>query len=503
MKAVCRIALVFSSILTLAFNAQAATNKASNEPISTIKDKDSSGTATVSIFPINKQVYSDEHIDLTCKEINRDGIVFECNNKTPRDIEFIFEISLDGILQSMWSDVNESTVISGETKEIIYHSQEKLMQPEHKLLTLSCMGFVDNEEYLSFNVVDFDLGGNSNKDEIKKGTSVFTSDLIDIDFVGIFAQGIEFTANNKTANKIDLYIDNIIMNGDVDGYGSAFTIPAHSTGECKHYVTNYVQNFNGDDINSFTGEISANIADLDTITLCELNYENGAMTSSSNTLDSGAIGDIISKNTVQGEKESEISTERVTEQQEEQSMTQTAFEAATHMTKEDLTYENGKWFYRGFLLTPDDCDWLNSRLNKEGSADYGTIYRIVGNLLEGFDIYINTGESYCEWVFGVPYEGRNELVPYVENMKDLYVEKSALISVMKKLESLDSVSGDFDYEYGHLGKYSVSIEDTSACAKELMMSEEMLGDTLAMLKEYAADIQFDGNSCSIIYEGWE
>ena len=88
-------------------------------------------------------------------------------------------------------------------------------------------------------------------------------------------------------------------------------------------------------------------------------------------------------------------------------------------------------------------------------------------------------------------------------MKDLYVEKSALISVMKKLESLDSVSGDFDYEYGHLGKYSVSIEDTSACAKELMMSEEMLGDTLAMLKEYAADIQFDGNSCSIIYEGWE
>lgn len=491
------LALIMAGTLTACGSAGAESTKEELKTEETVVEIVEEVAAPVEeAFSVEKQIYSDDHIDLTCKEIRGDGILFECNNKTPRDILLSFDTALDGILQSMWSDVTESTVMSGEKKEFMYYSQDIISNTEHETITIAGMGFVDGTEYMSFDVVDFDLGGVRNPDKLADGTVIYESDNMDMEFVGLFAQGLEFKISNKTEHAISFFVDEIMMNGDINGYGSAFTMPAHTEGVCRHYVTNYVENFNGDDIKSFTGRIAANLPEQGTVTLCELDYDNGNITSKQNA---------NAPNMSDNNGETESATEDVTEaavQEEKASVTQIAFEAVTTMTKADLTGEKGKWKYKGLLLTTEDCEWIDSSLNKMGTVEAGAIYRKVGYLLEGFDSKINNGKDYCDLVFGVAFESRDALIPYVENMKDFYSEEYPIISIMKKLNMISNVSGEFDFEYGKLGKYSVSISDTVACADELMISERMLGYTLAMLTEYAAEVQFDGNSCTINYEGF-
>lgn len=45
--------------------------------------------------------------------------------------------------------------------------------------------------------------------------------------------------------------------------------------------------------------------------------------------------------------------------------------------------------------------------------------------------------------------------------------------------------------------------ETKACAEEMMISEEMLGYTIARLDEYAAEVVFDGDTCTIRYESFK
>ena len=48
--------------------------------------------------------------------------------------------------------------------------------------------------------------------------------------------------------------------------------------------------------------------------------------------------------------------------------------------------------------------------------------------------------------------------------------------------------------------YSIDILDMSECAKEMQISDKMLGYIFAMLDEYAVEITFNENSCHIEYE---
>lgn len=609
-------------------------------------------------FVVDKEIYSDDHVDLTCKEIDSDGILFECTNKTPRDVELMLDIALDGKLQSMWCDASESTLPAGETKEFFYNANNIIKSTEHKTISIAGIGFVDNTEYLSFDVANYDIGGSSNPDELASGEAVYSSGVMDIEFIGLTAQGIEFKASNKTNGALDFFVDDIVMNDNVDGYGSAFTLPAHTEGICDHDVINYVDNFNGDDIKKFTANFSVNLPDQGTVQLCSMTYDNGNVSStvitdlgnaeaanstetqeasseeseqddslteaeetesssedlasdlSENFLGYGKyVGEDVSvfnadegywdadvpefyhigrsslygnageveadvgwdNKTVtmvmlifdeavhgddyksisskleeqfgpitdsSGEETKEYSysgdcvvtllpsgakigwnTDKAlefmdqksggqTESSFDRSATQVAFDAATHLTKADLTDE-GQWFsggekysFKGNLLDPEDCAWVDDDLNTTGSVEAGAIYREVGNLLEGFDEGLNNGENYCEMVFGVPFGSKDALIPYVESAEDLYKEKYPMVSIMKKFESLDSVSGDFDFDYNYTGKYSIVIENTTDCANEMMISEEMLGYVIAELTEYAPDISFDGNKCTIDYEAY-
>lgn len=488
------LGLALTVMITACGSSGTKTNNIEQQNEEIIKDAIDNNFQAVSPFSIEKMVFSDDRIDLICKSINVDGIVFECNNKSKRDLQLYFMISLDGIYQHMWSDVNESTVISGETKEIICHSQEMMSNTEHKKLSIKGIGFVDNTEYMSFDVVDFDLGGMSNPETLVQGTPVYESEDLAVEFIGFFAQGIEIKINNKTGKSLSFSLENLMLNEDVNGYGSTFIIPARTEGLLQHYVTSYVQNFNGDDIYSFTGTISVDIPEKGRVSLCNLKYENGKIESVLLTKALNLKDD--------SEKTLEIITEKVPESKESYSVTQKAYEAASHMKKSDLTGGKGKWKYKGLLLTKADCEWIDSSLNKEGSVEAGAIYRKVGYLLEGFESKLNSGQDYCSMVFGISFESRDAMVPYIESMKGFYSEKYPIVSVMKKFSGLSSISGDFNFEFGNLGKYTIVINDTTECAKELMISDEMFGYIIAMLTEYNAEIKFEGDTCTINYDGF-
>lgn len=484
MKKCCIIILIVTLSLT-GFVTTSFTAKAEGREIQSMQ----------SAFFVGKQIFSDERIDLAVKEISQESIVFECKNKTTRDILLHFNIALDGICQRMWSDVDESTVMAGKTKEVNYYFQEDIKNTEHNTLTIAGDGFVDNVEYMSFDVVDFELGGDSNPDKLETGKTIFSSDILDIEFTSLFAQGMEFCIENKTNSALAFFIEDIIVNKDMDGFGSAFTIPAKSKGICRHYMTGYVENFNGDDIDSFTASFKANLPTHGTVSLCEMLYDKEKVTSTILAPDLAIKNpkEVIEKNKSlkDDNKNSDI-----------QLSVQEAYVKAINLTKSDLTGKKGSWKYKGLLLTPDDCKWIDSNLNKEGTVEAGAIYRKIEYLLQGFERKVNNGKDYCELVFGIKYESRDALIPYIENAKNLYGEEYPIVSVMKKFDTLNSVSGSFDYNYGSLGKYSIVIENTSECAKELMLSEEMLGYTIAMLSEYDADIVFDGTRCIIEYEGY-
>ena len=177
-----------------------------------------------------------------------------------------------------------------------------------------------------------------------------------------------------------------------------------------------------------------------------------------------------------------------------------AYDTAISLTKKDLTGSKGSWKFQNITLLSEDCEWIDSSLNTKGTVNQGAIYRKMAMLLEGFQAKFNNYTDYSEMLLGFTPDSREEFVPYADNAMTFIVTSQPIKPIMRALEKVSCVSGKFDYEKNTLGVYDVTIADLSVCAKELKISEEMLGYTLAMLSEYAPTISFENNSCHINYE---
>lgn len=174
------------------------------------------------------------------------------------------------------------------------------------------------------------------------------------------------------------------------------------------------------------------------------------------------------------------------------SETKNYYTLATTITKKDLSKNKlGLYSYGDIDFTSDDSDWIDSVLNKEGTVNQGAFYRKMAMLLEGYRRGFNDGSNYSEHLLGFSTTNKEEFKPYVDELSTYIVEENILKSVMSKFSTLNSVIGKFDID---ADSYEFTINDLTACAKELKISEEMLGYILAMLDEYAPTVSFGVNS---------
>ena len=166
------------------------------------------------------------------------------------------------------------------------------------------------------------------------------------------------------------------------------------------------------------------------------------------------------------------------------------------LTKADLTKKNTstgtKYYYHDLPLLSEDVEWIDSPINKKGTVNQGAIYRKLAKLLAGYTLGLNNGSAYSQYIFGDDFS-TDAFSKHAPIVAEFITNEDSLYHILKKFESLECVDGSFDYANN---SWSFSIDDLPQCAKEMHISEEMLGYIFALLDEYAPTITFNGNSCT-------
>lgn len=166
------------------------------------------------------------------------------------------------------------------------------------------------------------------------------------------------------------------------------------------------------------------------------------------------------------------------------------------LTKADLTKKNTstgtKYYYHDLPLLSEDVEWIDNPINKNGTVNQGAIYRKLAKLLVGYTLGLNNGSAYSKYIFGDNFS-TDDFGKHAPIVSEFITNEDSLYHILKKFESLECVDGSFDYANN---SWSFSIDDLPQCAKEMHISEEMLGYIFALLDEYAPKITFNGNSCT-------
>ena len=159
------------------------------------------------------------------------------------------------------------------------------------------------------------------------------------------------------------------------------------------------------------------------------------------------------------------------------------------------------YYYGELIIQNEDVEWLNSSRNTNKTLNQGALYRTIAKYLAGYSMKLNNGSAYCEILTGKPWIDNSTFEPLAKNAATFIVTdaREQLKSIMRKFQSLQSVTGQFDFETGKLGKYTFDIPDLTKCAEEMQISEEMLGYIFALLEEFAPSISFNGNSVYFEY----
>lgn len=153
---------------------------------------------------------------------------------------------------------------------------------------------------------------------------------------------------------------------------------------------------------------------------------------------------------------------------------------------------SGSYQYEG-ITVPD------SEVN---NIEAGTMYRSISRQLEGFYlfgnmIYKNWNTEIASTVFGIDKpESYDDMKPYVDSVFSYITPDATLPQILSWIQECTTVSGEFDYEKAN---FSFEITDLTATAKEMHITEKMLGYVLAVIDEYGPEENFKGKPVREIY----
>ena len=162
---------------------------------------------------------------------------------------------------------------------------------------------------------------------------------------------------------------------------------------------------------------------------------------------------------------------------------------------EHLSITNNGYEFKDYPISDSSVVKIGGEL----TVNQGAMYEEVG---AGLSLYCDFGltQTLDELFFRVLIGTDSE----PENWSELAHELNEFIftdgidkEIISKLETLDCVSGTFDYE---ARKYEFVIADLDKAVSELHITNEMFGYVLAKLNEFPSEIAFDGNSVSVSLE---
>lgn len=485
-KRIYRIFVVFSCVFALLLQVGCKsdnTGESFSDSSNTLIDIENTQNKT----NYDKEIYSSEYVSIICNSINKDKIEFSVSSKLNNNSisVLIDRVALDGKVpiekynENCWIEVEPGTTAIAEFGADINYT-------DHHYLTACISVYSNNKEIENIDIINFNLGGNVNEEyDEPKGKLVYDSSALGITFCGADEKGIRLRINNKMEKSANIAFEKqfTVNNKEYDEFVTAMTIPALSISDYYFDIYEFNPDFNSDDIEKF--ECSGKVYDNKEI-------ENFEIDSSK---------EIVSYTEPETNSEiTESSKERVDETETNQtSAVYDAYIEASTLTRGDLTItDSGRHEYNDLCLSDRDDEWVNSSRNKSGTVEAGALYRSIAAILEGFYelkmIYGSWAVNTFPLIFGIEKPDTwEECKKYVDNASTFITNEDSWMSILKKIEQLSCVEGNFDFKNY---EFNFKINDLSLAAEEMGITETMLGYSLARLKELAPETKFVGNTYS-------
>ena len=150
---------------------------------------------------------------------------------------------------------DDNSIEPGQTLSVFL--QGKINNPEHKLLSITGELYDDNGSgFAPIDVLDFEIGGTENVEyQLDPLFSEFSSDHVDVDYLGLDDTGIRLAVKNKNNYKINIVCSTLALNDENTGdYYYTISIPGHSTGIYTIDIYKGNPDLIPENIRSFSGE---------------------------------------------------------------------------------------------------------------------------------------------------------------------------------------------------------------------------------------------------------
>lgn len=194
-------------------------------------DESSDSSSNGDVFQVNKQIFDDQYLTLTCNYIDSEGVVFTVKSKlSNRNIDFDMDtVALDG--QTIAGAYGEFVELSpGAEDSVRFHAN--IQDVEHKTMSLHAIAFNDqNTGFDTVDICDFDIGGTEHKAfDITSKPLLFKGTNFELRFFGIDDAGILLAATNYDTKTINTSGSITRINEkEFDQSSDGRSMPPHST----------------------------------------------------------------------------------------------------------------------------------------------------------------------------------------------------------------------------------------------------------------------------------
>ncbi|MCM1221141.1 MAG: hypothetical protein NC548_42330 [Lachnospiraceae bacterium] len=176
--------------------------------------------------------------------------------------------------------------------------------------------------------------------------------------------------------------------------------------------------------------------------------------------------------------------------------TQKYYDIAVNLTKDDCTVDSLGSLKYGNIVLNSQYTGLESVFSDGKNIERSCIYLTLQGCLTFFSMG-NSWQNYMPYIMSDVPKSKEECADYVDEFLTWMTDSWLAPSCFEKFDTLSCVDiSEKD------NVYICKISDTTKCAEELNISEEMLGYIIAALEDSGTTTKFNGNQCEIEYNDY-